>query len=140
MQKIMTYFLLVISILTITGSCLAFSSMKNNENIEFLKSYGWEVKENPIEKVNIKIPDTFDDVYSNYNALQLEAGLDLSAFKGKPAIRYTYEVTNYPENIDQQVRANIILVDNTPVAGDIMTTHLSGFMHSLCYPQNPVAK
>ena len=136
MQKIMAYFLLVISILTITGSCLAFSSMKNNENIEFLNSYGWEVLETPLEKVSINIPEVFDDVYNNYNSLQLEAGLDLSKYKGKSAVRYTYSVLNYPEDVGEDVRANIILVDNTPVAGDIMTTSISGFMHSLCYPEN----
>ena len=137
MQKVMAYILLVISILTITGSCLAFSSARNNENIEFLNSYGWEVLETPLEKVNITIPETFDDVYNNYNSIQLEAGLDLSKYKGKSAIRYTYSVLNYPEDVGEEVRANISVVENIPIAGDIMTTSISGFMHSLCYPERP---
>ena len=135
MQKFIVYFLLVISILIITGSCLAFSSAKNNENIEFLNSYGWEVKDTPIEKVNIKIPEAFDDVYENYNKIQKDAGLDLSPYKGKAAIRYTYEIINYPKNTEAQIRANIILVDNQVVAGDIMTTSGSVFMHFLVFPK-----
>lgn len=135
LQRTMTYILLVISILTITGSCLAFSSTRNSENIEFLNSYGWEVEENPLEKVSVTIPETFDDVYNNYNILQKEAGLDLSEYRGKSAIRYTYSVLNYPKEVENEVRANIIVVDNRPIAGDIMTTSISGFMHSLCYPQ-----
>ena len=109
------------------------SSWKNADNIEFLKSYGWEVKKRPLEKENVKIPEQFDAVYENYNKLQIEAGLDLSDFRGKTGVRYTYEVTNYPIKVKSTVRANIIVIDNMPAAGDIMTTDLDGFMHSLNY-------
>lgn len=133
MQKLMVYIAIILIISLITGSCLALSSWKNNDNIEFLKSYGWEVKNHPIEKVEITIPEKFDEVYENYNLLQLQAGLNLSDYCGKSGIRYTYEVTNYPIYTEDTVRANVIVIDNTPVGGDIMTTNINGFMHSLYY-------
>ena len=131
MQKIMAYIFIVLIISAISLSCLAFSTWKNKDNIEFLRSYGWEVKKKPLEKIDVIIPKEFDEVYENYNKIQLEAGLNLENYKGKKGTRYTYEVTNYPENLSDTVRANIIIIDNTPVAGDIMTTNINGFMHSL---------
>lgn len=131
MQKIIAYILIILIISAISLSCLAFTTWKNKDNIEFLRSYGWEVKKKPIEKVEVIIPSEFDDVYNNYNKIQLQAGLNLENYKGKKGIRYTYEVTNYPKEISDTVRANIIIIDNTPVAGDIMTTNINGFMHSL---------
>ena len=89
------------------------------------------MKKKPLEKIDVIIPKEFDEVYENYNKIQLEAGLNLEKYKGKKGTRYTYEVTNYPENLSDTVRANIIIIDNTPVAGDIMTTNINGFMHSL---------
>ena len=103
--------------------CIAFADAQKN-NIEFLKSYGWEVNAMPIERVEINIPDPFDRVYDNYNLLQLDADLDLSPYKGKECVRYTYLVTNYPEDVGEEVRANVICCDGTPIGGDIMTVIL----------------
>ena len=60
--------------------------------------------------------------------------MDLTPYKGEKAIRYTYEVLNYPIKTDEMVRANVICVNEKPVAGDIMTVSIHGFMHSLKYP------
>jgi len=133
MQKIIIYLSIILIIAVISGSCLAFTTWKNKDNIEFLKSYGWEVKKQPIEQVEVTIPAEFDEVYKNYNEIQLEAGLNLENYRGKKGIRYTYEVTNYPVDVKGTVRANLIVIDNTPVAGDIMTTNTDGFMHSLYF-------
>lgn len=133
MQKLILYIIIVGVIVLITLGCIGVSSLKNKDNIEFLKSYGWEVSKTPLETKEIKIPKEFDEVYKNYNLLQIEAGLNLLNYRGKTGTRYTYEVLNYPIKTDEQVRANVIVIDNTPVAGDIMTVSLSGFMHSLYY-------
>ena len=133
MQKAIIYLTIIFIIVVISGSCLAFTTWKNKDNIEFLRSYGWEVKKQPIEQVEVTIPSKFDDVYKNYNKIQLEAGLNLENYRGKKGIRYTYEVTNYPVKTKDTIRANIIVIDNTPVAGDIMTTNINGFMHSLYF-------
>ncbi len=133
MQKLITYTLTVVAIAIITGGCIFLSSKKQENNIEFLKSYGWEVENVPIEKETVKIPQVFDTVYTDYNLLQLQAGLNLLDYQGKSGTRYTYVVTNYPKPTKSQVRANVIVIDGTPVAGDIMTVELDGFMHSLSF-------
>lgn len=102
-----------------------------DKNIQFLKSYGWEVDKTPVEICEITIPGVFDEVYENYNILQLEAGLDLSPYCGMDAVRYTYILKNFPYEVNCEVRANVVTVDGEPIAGDIMTVGLGGFMYSL---------
>ncbi len=126
----------VITIALIVVFVFIVSAKDENKNREFLESYGWEVAEEEIEIEEITIPKQFDLIYNNYNVLQKQAGLDLSDYKGKKAIRYTYLILNYPTDIDEEIRANVITVKGVPVAGDIMTTSLNGFMHSLNYPEN----
>lgn len=43
--------------------------------VRFLQSYGWEVNEQPCEMVQVVIPETFGDVYENYNEIQKQQGL-----------------------------------------------------------------
>ncbi len=128
------YFISAIMLFICFVSFSVFGAQIHNDmNIAFLEKYGWEVNENYTDKSNIIIPEPFDMVYENYNKLQLEAGLDLRKYYGKSGIRYTYQVTNYPTDVNDIVYANVIVIDNTCVGGDIMTLPLDGFMHSLSY-------
>ena len=121
---------LLAGIIIILGAFVLFND-ENSKNIKFLKSYGWEVESKPVEEAEINIPEVFDDIYENYNILQTEAGLDLTPYAGMKAKRYTYILKNFPYDTDEQVRANVITVNKEPVAGDIMTVSLGGFMYSL---------
>ena len=134
MKKMISYCICVFSIIIITVLSLNFFK-DSSSNIDFLNSFGWEVEKEEIEIEEIIIPQVFDEVYNNYNLLQKQAGLDLENYKGKKAIRYTYLVLNYPKEVNEDVRANVICVKGVPVAGDIMTVSLEGFMHSLNYPK-----
>ncbi len=128
------YILTLVIIATITLLCLIFTAMAddtNSKNIDFLKFYGWEVKKKPVEKVEIIIPEAFDEVYLNYNKLQEEAALDLTPYRGFAALRYTYKLKNFPLETTHEVFANVITVDGNPVAGDICTHAVDGFMYSL---------
>ena len=133
-MKKMLYYVITVAVIIIIGAvCLVFASDEDEKNIDFLESYGWRVEESYIEKEALKIPDIFDEVYNNYNVLQKLSGLDLSDFKGREAVRYTYIVKNFPQKTDETVRANVLCVDTNPVAGDIMTVKIDGFMYSLSY-------
>ena len=103
-------------------------AMDNNQRVEFLSNCGWQVNPNPVEICDIKIPTVFNDVYENYNQMQNDQGLDLKKYMGKACKRFSYEVTNYQE-YDGEVRANILVIDNKLVAGDISSVELNGFMH-----------
>lgn len=122
--------LLILAIMIATFSAFADESADAKAKY-FLAEYGWEVSDKCLESSQIIIPEPFDLVYENYNAMQLDAGLDLRPYMGKRGIRYTYEITNYPADVSEQVRANVIIIDGKCVGGDICTVSLDGFMHSL---------
>lgn len=132
--KKMLYYVITVAVIIIIGAfCIVLASDENEKNIEFLDSYGWRAEPVCIEQVSYKIPDNFDEVYNNYNELQKLSGLDLSQYKGRNAIRYTYIISNFPIETEEDVRANVICVAGEPVGGDIMTVKLDGFMYSLSY-------
>lgn len=128
----MMYFISVVIIIVTTMMFVLFASGETDtNNIVFLKGYGWEVRTKAVEKVDIIIPKPFDRVYENYNDIQLKAGLDLRPYMGMKGVRYTYIVENYPKDVGEEVRANVICINNEPVGGDIMTVSIRGFIHSL---------
>ena len=86
-----------------------------------------------VEREMVEIPVVFDEVYNNYNSLQRLAGLDISDYKGEHAIRSTYIITNFPDETEEEIRANVLSVKGQPIAGDVMTVSLDGFMYSLNY-------
>ncbi len=128
----MMYFISVVIIIVTTLMFVLFASGETDtNNIVFLKGYGWEVRTKAVEKEDIIIPKPFDRVYENYNDIQLKAGLDLRPYMGMKGVRYTYIVENYPKDVGEEVRANVICINNEPVGGDIMTVSIRGFIHTL---------
>ena len=108
-----------------------FDKIKTNEDrVNFLGQFGWKVAENPLEEVAVTIPDEFDAVFLEYNNLQKEIGLDLSRYKRKDVMRYTYQVENYPD-YQGLVYANILVYKNKIIGGDICSADLNGFVSSL---------
>ncbi len=106
----------------------ALAAETNEQRINYLKQFGWEVKEEPSEIVEVAIPTEFNDVYEKYNVIQKKQGFDLSAYRGKSVKRWTYDVTNYPDN-RPNVKANILVFDGKVIGGDICSLELDGFMH-----------
>lgn len=131
------YFLAILIIAVTAVSFVVFAKDSDSEEgVKTLQNYGWVVDENPVDEANVIIPNPFDLVYENYNQIQIEAGLDLTPYMGMSGKRYTYSVKNYPEDVGEEVFANVICINGEVVAGDIMTVSLQGFMHSLKYPVN----
>lgn len=109
-------------------------NIKSNEDrIALLNSFGWETGKDPLEFMEVRIPEEFDEVYQKYNKIQNEQGLDLKKYAGKRAMRYTYQVINHPSG-EQGVIANILIYKNRLIAGDICSPQLNGFMHGLIKP------
>lgn len=100
----------------------------NSDRVAFLSQFGWEVREEPLEVVEVTIPTQFDAVFAGYNEIQRAQGLNLDKYKEKTVTRYTYEVTNYP-NYSGTVHANVILYRNRVIGGDICTADADGFIH-----------
>lgn len=102
----------------------------NEERVNYLKSFGWEVNPMPVSSADVTIPKTFDAVYEKYNVVQKKQGMDLEAYKGKIAKKYSYTVLNYPD-YDGAVQANLLIYDNQVIGADISALALDGFMHGL---------
>lgn len=103
------------------------AAQSNEQRIAFLASFGWQAEEEPEEIADVLIPNTFDDVYERYNALQKEQGCDLKRYAGRRCKRYSYAVKNYPD--EEHVRANLLVYDGRIIGGDICSLRLDGFMH-----------
>lgn len=110
----------------------------NDERVAFLKNFGYDVISEPVETKEIVIPEEFDNTYENYNNLQKQQGFDLSKYKGKSAKTYSYAVKNYPgvEKSSETIRANMIIINDRIVAGDVCSVKADGFMHTFNYGKN----
>lgn len=109
------------------------SASNEEEILTFISSYGWEVDKEPVEVRDVVIPEVFDDVYSNYNKIQLEQGFDLQKYSGRRVKRWTYIIRNYPDTTpeDDFIRINLLIKDEQVIGGDVCSVKLDGFMHGL---------
>ena len=111
------------------GKEINFDNVKSNEDrVEFLSQFGWETEEAQIEENKVTVPDKFNKIFKGYNEIQKEQGLDLSKYRRKEIMRYTYKVTNYPD-ADGTVYANLLVWRNTVIGGDICSAQKDGFVH-----------
>ena len=107
----------------------SYDKIKSAEDaVGFLSQFGWEVNASPVEVKTVTIPSEFDKVFSAYNELQKEQGLNLSKFKNKDVTRYTFAVTNY-QGYEGTVYANVLVYRNRVIGGDICSADISGFVH-----------
>lgn len=106
----------------------------NEDRLEYLAGYGWQVNETPLATQELVIPGEFDESYTEYLTLQAEQGFDLEKYTGKRVKRYTYEITNYPTG-ESGVQVNLLIHRNTVVGGEVLSAELDGFLHGLSMPQ-----
>ena len=100
----------------------------NDDRINFLKQFNWEVSPEPVEIAEIIIPKEFDAIYKKYNEVQKAQSLNLEKYKNKPVKRYTYEIPEYP-GYNGKVYANLLVYKEKVIGGDICSAEINGFMH-----------
>ena len=91
------------------------------KRLAFIENLGITVFGEPSVK-EITIPESFSDVYENYNKMQEKAGFDLSKYKGETAKIYSYKEK------DKDRIVNLIVCKGMLIGGDISETKLSGEM------------
>lgn len=113
------------------NAAVSYKASTSAERLAFISQFGWSVDEEPAEVREIVIPTEFDDVYNNYNEIQLSQQLDLSDYCGKRVKRWSYIVRNYPGYSEQEdcVRINLLVYNGCVIGGDVCSTELDGFMH-----------
>lgn len=102
--------------------------------IAYLESFGWTLNPQPVETLDLQLPDNLQEDWSTYTALQAGQGLPFGDYAGQTVRRYTYTVTNYPD-IPQGVQANLFLCGDTVIGGDIIFTGQGGFQRDLSFPK-----
>lgn len=108
---------------------ISYSDVSTNaDRLSFISQFGWEVDDDPVEQVSVSVPDDFDASYKRYNEIQLSQGLDLSKYRGKEVVKYTYNVKNY-ESADGAVYINLLVYKNKIVGGDISSADGNGFVY-----------
>ena len=100
----------------------------NEDRVQFLSSFGWEVAVSPVQTSQVRIPAESNQVFERYNALQKYQGYDLSPYAGKTVMRYVYTVKNYP-GATEPVYATLLISNNQVIGGDITDTAPTGMMH-----------
>ena len=124
-----TYEPTVVNTLYTQTASVNFNKIKTNDDrIDFLEQFGWTVSEKPSDEEEVTIPHDFDKIMLSYNEFQRQMGLDLAKYKGKKVMRYTYEITNYPE-YEGRVYANLLVYRNKVIGGDVCSADASGFLH-----------
>lgn len=121
---LITVIILLILIQTSNSRINRIDGSTNARRVDFLESVGVSAEDSAVESKNIIIPEKFSAVYEQYNALQLEAGFDLSRYKGEEAVLYTYPITGDTE-------AHIIVYEGMIIGGDIASVRLGGSMKPL---------
>lgn len=101
--------------------------------VEYLQGLGWQVESDPIETLDLQLPQQLTESWGDYAAMQDEQGFPFTDYAGQPIRRYTFRVTNYP-GVESGVQANLYLCEDVLIGGDIVATGKGGFQHGLAYP------
>jgi hypothetical protein len=113
----------------------AAPSVSTNEGrVEFLKSFGWEAAQSPVESSQVRIPEQISEVYDRYNQLQKSQGYDLTNYAGKTAMRFVYKVNNYP-GATEPVYATLLVYKNQIIGGDVTDTAANGVVRGFKMPK-----
>lgn len=103
------------------------SASTDRERRDYLESYGWELDEK-CETKELSIPESWNNVYNDYNDVQINQGFDLTEHKGQKVTLYTYTITNY-EGVSDGVVADMLVYDGRLIGGDICNTSAeNGFL------------
>jgi hypothetical protein len=108
----------------------------NDARVAFLKGFGWEVSNSPVESGQVRVPEAMSDVYERYNALQKSQGYDLTQYAGKVIMRYVYKINNYPGATDP-VYATLLVYKNQIIGGDVTNSAPKGTVSGFSMPKAP---
>lgn len=108
-----------------------FSGIREEEDrIAFLRQFGIEVKEGSVEEESFTMPENFDRVMMGYNEIQKMQGLDISKYQKKKVTRYTYEVSNAPEDAGT-LYVTLLVYRNRVIGADVSTADPEGCVKPL---------
>ena len=64
--------------------------------VEYLTQLGWQTDSQPLETLDLQLPENLEEKWADYTALQKQQGFPFADYAGQSVRRYTYAVGNYP--------------------------------------------
>ena len=101
----------------------------NEDRLAYISSLGYSVAAEPLSEKEVVIPETFDETYTQYNALQQQCGFDLTRYMGETVTQYVYSILEYEGAEDVQLE--LLVCDNKVIGGSVYTVAVDGFMRGL---------
>lgn len=144
-KSLAVVFLLTLITIIISGQFYAaanpvLNAKTNAERVAYIKSLGLNPDDSNSEKKTVTIPMEFSAVYKNYNALQRQAGYDLSGYKGASVTVYTYPVGKSKTGNTDEYYVNLLVYKNRIIGGDISSRNFYGEMLPLMSVKNEEGK
>lgn len=103
------------------------SASTDRERRDYLEGFGWELGEE-CETKELTIPTEWNEIYTDYNEVQINQGFDLTEHKGQKVMLYTYTIKNY-EGASEGIVADMLVFDGTLIGGDVCSTSAeNGFL------------
>ena len=132
-KSLAAVFLLLLAVIIVSGQFYAaanpqINAKTNAQRVSFIKSLGLLPDDNNAESKNVTVPAVFSAVYENYNALQKEAGYDLSTYKGVSVKVYTYPVGKIRKDCGDDYYVNLMVYKGRIIGGDISSRNIDGEM------------
>lgn len=112
---------LAVTVILVLISLRLFSVGKSAPNGEteearmlYIEELGLTADDSASTAEKIIIPESFSELYREYNAIQKQAGFDLSDYKGKEVTLYTY-----PFGADGKKMLHLLVFNGRIIGGDI---------------------
>lgn len=110
----------------------AIPAATNEQRIAFIRECGWETELTHCDLTEVRIPVNFDEVYEEYNGLQLMQGFDLRPYRAHSVKKYTYLISNYREEEGgtplPDIYANLLVEDGVLIGADISSGEAGGLV------------
>lgn len=116
------------------GSREEVSLATSQQQVSYLEGLGWQVSPEPVETLDLQLPEELKAQWGDYLSLQEKQGLPFGDYGGQTVRRFTYTVTNYP-GFPDGVQANLFLCGERLIGGDIIVTGENGFQTVLDFPK-----
>ncbi len=115
----------------------AIPAETNAQRIEFIASCGFETGITHTDVTEIRIPVNFDEVYEEYNEIQLKQGFDLRPYRAHSVKKYTYLLNNYRSDGGAaslpDIYANLLVENGEIIGADISSGEAGGFVTVLLH-------
>lgn len=98
-----------------------------NAQAKFLSQFGIKIDKSTKKTDTVTIPKDFNEVYEDYNDLQLEAGLDLKPFRGEQVSRVVYKINK------KEGYATLLIFRGRVIGGHLSTGEFSDGYEALSY-------